>query len=192
MALLSPVPEGLLTTDWLVVYGSLMRSLPSAAGHLEPDLLDRLGVGAGLRRVGPCRVGGTLFDLGPYPALRRLPRGAGASSDWVCGELHAILDPGVLAVLDEFEGYEPGSAASSDYLRERVELLAPQGISAWLYVYNREPDPILRIESGDWRAHLAERRRSPHAPGSSHAAPADPIVREPRQCLRGRARGRAG
>lgn len=176
-----------LTTDWLVVYGSLMRGLSAPEGPLEPDLLDRLGVGAGLRRVGPCRVGGALFDLGPYPALRRAPGGAGS----VCGELHAILDPGVLAVLDEFEGYEPRNTAGSDYLRERVDLLAPTGVRAWLYVYNHEPNTNLLIASGDWRAHLAERRRTPHDPGASHAAPADPSARGPRQRPRGRARGSA-
>ena len=66
------------TPDWLVVYGSLMRDLPAANGERETDLLDRLGVGAGLRRVGSCRIGGLLFDLGAYPAFRRSPRDAGS------------------------------------------------------------------------------------------------------------------
>ena len=166
MALLLPGPERAVGTNWLVVYGSLMRGLQPPDDPLAVDLLDRLGVGMGLRRVGPCRVGGTLFDLGPYPALRRLPQDRGSSADWVCGELHAILDPRVLTVLDEFEGYEPENSASSDYLRVRVELLSPQGVHAWLYVYNHEPDPLRRIPSGDWRAHLAERRRSTHDSGS--------------------------
>lgn len=153
------------TPDRLVVYGSLMRDLPSATGEREADLLDRLGVGALLRRIGPCRVGGELFDLGAYPGLRR-PRDAAGS---VCGELYTILDPAVLAVLDEFEGYDPRNASGSDYLRERVELLEPRGVEAWVYVYNRAPDPISRIASGDWRAHLANPRRTPHDPGSSNA-----------------------
>lgn len=152
-----------------------MRDLSAASGELATDLLDRLGVGAGLRRVGSCRVGGRLFDLGAYPALRRSPQDTGS----VCAELHAILEPDVLAVLDAFEGYDPRNAAGSDYLRERVELLEPRGVSAWIYVYNRAPDPILRIESGDWRAHLAERGRSPHDPCSSPAAQAGANARGP-------------
>jgi gamma-glutamylcyclotransferase (GGCT)/AIG2-like uncharacterized protein YtfP len=152
------------TPDRLVVYGSLMRDLPSATGERGPDLLDRLGVGALLRRVGPCRVGGVLFDLGAYPALRRSP----CDADSVCGELYTILDPAVLAVLDDFEGYDPRNPSDSDYLRERVELLEPRGVDAWVYVFNREPDPILRIASGDWRAHLANHRRTPHDPDSSN------------------------
>ena len=163
------------TPDWLVVYGSLMRDLPAANGELETDLLDRLGVGAGLRRVGSCRVGGLLFDLGAHPAFRRSPEDAGS----VCAELHAILEPDLLAVLDAFEGYDPRNAAGSDYLRERIELLEPQGVRAWIYVYNRSPDPILRVASGDWRAHLAERGHSPHAQVSSQAAQAEANVRRP-------------
>ncbi len=165
--------------DWLVVYGSLMRGLPApsdgsgaldtgtGAGPPAPafpvDLLDRLGVGARLRFAGPCRVAGELFDLGPYPALRP-PSSAAAS---VCGQLHAILDTSALEVLDAFEGYDPRDPTGSDYLRVRVVLEAPRGIRAWIYVYNRPLDPARRVASGDWRRHLAERRNSPHVPGSA-------------------------
>jgi gamma-glutamylcyclotransferase (GGCT)/AIG2-like uncharacterized protein YtfP len=179
-------PDG---EDWLVVYGSLMRGLPSCwagatvsarvdAGLIDDldaagdgaagpetasgDLLDRLGVGAGLRRVGECRVPGVLFDLGAYPALRP----ARDDADVVCGELHAILDRGVLAVLDAFEGFDPRDPAGSDYLRERVSLVAPRGGRAWIYVFNRDPDPATRIASGDWRGHLAKRRGSAHDPAA--------------------------
>jgi gamma-glutamylcyclotransferase (GGCT)/AIG2-like uncharacterized protein YtfP len=138
--------------EWLVVYGSLMRDLAAASATPELDLLDRLGVGSGLRRVGPCRVAGALFDLGPYPALRREPGDGGE----VCGELHAILDPTVLEVLE------------------------PSGVHGWIYVYNRPLDANRRVESGDWRAHLAKRRPSPHVPGSSHAAQSERDVRAPR------------
>lgn len=174
--------------EWLVVYGSLMRDLPAPHATGETDLLDRLGVGAGLRRVGPCRVAGALFDLGPYPALRRGPGDDGA----VCGELHAILDPAVLAVLDAFEGFDPRDPAGSDYLRERIELLEPSGVHGWIYVYNRPLDPNRRIESGDWRVHLAERRPSLHVPGSSQAAPPERDVRATRSRPRRVREGREG
>lgn len=154
--------------EWLVVYGSLMRGLPASEPRAETetgprrDLLDQLGVGAGLRRVGPCRVPGVLFDLGPYPALRP----ARSEADSVCGELHAVIDPRTLAVLDAFEGFDPQDPVGSDYLRERIELLEPQGTRAWIYVYNREPDASRRITPGDWRAHLAKRLASAHDPDS--------------------------
>lgn len=149
--------------EWLVVYGSLMRGLANERGEGAVDQLDRLGVGAGLQRLGPCRFAGALFDLGPYPALRHLPDRAGS----VCGELHAILEPGILGVLDAFEGFDPCDPADSDYLRERIELIEPAGVVAWIYVYNRATHGIPRVESGDWRAHLAKRLHSPHDPVTS-------------------------
>lgn len=149
--------------DWLVVYGSLMRGLP--APEFGRDLLDQLGIGDGLRRVGVCRVPGALFDLGRYPALRP----ARSDTDSVCGELHAILDPRALGVLDAFEGFDPQDPAGSDYLRERIELLEPRGLCAWIYVYNREPDASRRVMPGDWRAHLAKRVASAHDPDSRSA-----------------------
>lgn len=149
-----PAPER------LVVYGSLMRGLPGP-GAAAGDLLDRLGVGPGLERIGECRVSGRLFDLGPYPALR--PAAAGAD-EVVVGELHRVLDSGIFAVLDAFEGFDPTDRAGSDYLRERIALLEPRDGEAWIYVYNREPDPGRRIPGGDWRRHLAERRDRAHVP----------------------------
>lgn len=182
-----PEPERREAPDRLVVYGSLMRGLPAAgdeigAGPAEPgagaDLLDRLGVGTKLRRIGPCRVAGELFDLGPYPALHRSTSGAAS----VCGELHAILDPSVLDVLDAFEGYEPSDLAGSDYLRECVVLQEPPGVRAWIYVYNRALGAAARVASGDWRRHLAERGLNAHVPDS----PSRPAVaRAPRPADRG-------
>ena len=154
--------------EWLVVYGSLMRGLPASEPRAETetgprrDLLDQLGVGAGLRRVGPCRVPGVLFDLGPYPALRP----ARSEADSVCGELHAVIDPRALTALDAFEGFDPQNPCGSDYLRERIELLEPRGMRAWIYVYNREPEASRRVMPGDWRAHLAKRLASAHDPDS--------------------------
>lgn len=155
----------------LVVYGSLMRGLgrgPQAedADREDPrDLLDRLGVGPGLRRIGPCRVAGRLFDLGPYPALRP----ARAAGEQVRGELHAILDPGVLAVLDDFERYDPRRPEQSDYLRQPIALIEPSGASAWIYVHRLEPEARRLVPSGDWRAHLAERVASGHVSDSPGA-----------------------
>lgn len=155
--------------ECLAVYGSLMRGLPGRAGatgamgRAADDLLDSLGVGAGLRRIGACRIPGRLFDLGDYPAMRP----AESASGLVRGEIHAVLDPAVLETLDAFEGFDPRDPAGSAYRREWLRLSEPRGAEAWVYVFNRALDPAQQIGSGDWRAHLAERAASAHDPGPS-------------------------
>jgi gamma-glutamylcyclotransferase (GGCT)/AIG2-like uncharacterized protein YtfP len=133
--------------DWIVLYGSLMRGLGA---------MDDLDLTGKLRFAGPCRCPGELFDLGEYPGMR-----PGSAS--VVGELHAVLEPAVFDVLDRFEDYDPASPRTSLYLRERIELLEPQGVVAWVYVYNQVPEATGRIPSGDWRAHLSERGRDDFA-----------------------------
>jgi pyruvate carboxylase len=130
------------TNDWIVLYGSLMRGLGAA---------DTLGISGRLRYVGPCVCTGELFDLGDYPGLR-----LGAAR--VLGELYALLDPRLLEVLDEFEGFDAERPRESLYLRERVTLIEPAEIEAWIYIYNHAPLASTRIESGDWRDHIKVRR----------------------------------
>ncbi len=115
--------------------------------------IDSLGINDRLRYVGPCICAGDLFDLGDYPGLR-------PGEAQVIGELYALLDPRVLEVLDEFEGFDPDRPRESLYLRERVDLIEPAGTRAWVYHYNHVPDASLRIVKGDWRAHLHARTGS--------------------------------
>ena len=127
--------------EFIALYGSLLRGL---------EAMQEIGVGDRLRFVGPCVIAGQLFDLGPYPGLRR---GTGL----VMGEIYALLDPAALHVLDRFEGFEPARHRKSLFLRERVSLIEPAATQAWIYFYNQVPEASQRIESGDWRAHLAAR-----------------------------------
>lgn len=133
-------------SDWIALYGSLMRGLGA---------MDRLGLGDQLRFVGPCVLEGALFDLGRYPGLRH---GDGR----VVAELYALLSPGVLDALDAFEDYQPARPRDSLYLRERIRLVEPAETEVWVYVYNSVPDASCRIPDGDWRAQLA--RRAPDTP----------------------------
>ena len=112
--------------------------------------MEELGVCSGLRFEGPCVIQGQLFDLGAYPGLRPTP-------GRVIGEIYSLLDLETLAKLDEFEGFEPDRPRESLYLRERVELLEPEGCSAWIYLYNHTPSTGELVATGDWRAHLATR-----------------------------------
>lgn len=127
--------------DLIALYGSLMRGLGA---------MDGISVGDRLRFVAPCKIEGQLFDLGAYPGLRE---GLGI----VTGEVFDILDPEVIAVLDEFEDFLPDEPDESDYVRKRVRLIEPERTTAWVYVYNHVPPPSGLIEAGDWRAHLARR-----------------------------------
>jgi len=130
-----------LCGEFIALYGSLLRGLGA---------MQEIGVGDRLRFVGPCSIEGQLFDLGPYPGLRR-------GTGFVIGEIYALLDPEALHVLDRFEGFEPARRRKSLYLRERVPLIEPAATQAWVYFYNQIPDASQRIESGDWRAHLVAR-----------------------------------
>lgn len=134
----------------VVFYGSLQSGL-----HLggEPPFAPLV------RYVAPCRLAGRLYEVadGAYPALELLPTGStgDGSGDVVHGELHEVLDRGVLDVLDEWEGYDPADPDASAYLRRAVRLLHPE-VEAWVYVGHRLAWGR-RIADGDWRAHRARR-----------------------------------
>jgi gamma-glutamylcyclotransferase (GGCT)/AIG2-like uncharacterized protein YtfP len=118
---------------YLAVYGALM------SGY---DTLERLGVADQLRLVGPCRIGGRLYDLGEWPTL--VP-GAGVAH----GELFELLDERAFARLDEFEDYDPSDRGRSGYLRDVLTLIDP-AVSAWVYVANGPPDGAVEIPGGSW------------------------------------------
>ena len=109
----------------IAFYGTLQRAF---------RVQERLGVAARLRFVGPCRLPGVLYHLGPYP-------GVSEGEGEVHGELFEILDETVIVELDEFEGPE--------YERRDVGLLEPEG-RAWVYVLVRRPPESRRIASGRW------------------------------------------
>lgn len=130
----------------IVLYGTLMQGEPA---HL-PLRLDRA-----LVFLGPCRFRGILFDLGRYPGYRR---GAGT----VRGQLFAVPDPRVVAVLDAFEEYDPANPAASPFVRERIRLVQPGG-AAWAYRLNLPAPSARRVPSGDWAA-WRRRRGKPSSP----------------------------
>ncbi|MFK7898285.1 MAG: gamma-glutamylcyclotransferase [Myxococcota bacterium] len=142
------------TGDWIFFYGSLMRGLGA---------LDEIPSKSALRYIGPGQVRGRLYDLGPYPGLLSGDRG-----DFVRGELHAILDCGVIEELDHFEGFVPEAPEDSLYLRRKVRLAPPidneridvhPAPKVWVYFYNHTPEGAERVDSGDWRAHLSARAK---------------------------------
>lgn len=102
--------------------------------------------------LGPAKVRGRLYDLGPYPGLRPARR----RDEWVIGDVYRVSAK-VLLVLDRYEA-GPRSGAPR-FIRRRCELVRPKTRSspAWLYSYERVVGPRVRIASGDYRAALRSR-----------------------------------
>ena len=113
----------------VAVYGSLKR------GHFNHDLL------SGAEFVGEDWLFEfTLYDLGPFPAVKRYP------SDGVLVEVYRITTL-QLHRLDQLEGFDSEEPHKSFYLRVEVESsFGP----VWVYEYNREIEPHLVINNGNW------------------------------------------
>ncbi len=138
------------TQELIAVYGSLLR----AEGGLSA-----LGAAALLAYIGPAQIRGELFDLGDYPGLcwdGQTPRGQVG----VAGELFAIRDSSVLAILDDYEGCGSGSARpdnSVGFQRRRVPLIQPT-VEAWVYLYYGSVIGLPRILGVTWSEYKTARR----------------------------------
>ena len=128
--------------DMLAAYGELLS---------RPDLDQTGGLKRGLLLRGGCWIPGDLYAVGEYAAL--VP-GEGQ----VLGELYEVTDPEIFEELDWFESYDRGRETEPEYVRRRLALIEPE-TEAWVYVYDRDPARHRRVESGDWRGHLASRLR---------------------------------
>ena len=139
--------------DRLFTYGTLMTGF-SRRPLLGEARLEGLG-----------RIRGSLYDFGDYPGVVLDGRG------WVAGELYQVPDlPARLPTLDREEWCDPADDARSLYVRRTVAVHAAGGEvrEAWVYAYNERFGPAAdrgpRVESGDWRAHLAGARGTPTVP----------------------------
>src|SRR5205814_1550752 len=129
-------------TDLVFFYGTLM------SGFKRPG---RSRIDSQLTPVGRGSIQATLFDLGIYPAA--IP----ASDQRVLGEVHRMRDvDGVLAVLDEIEGFRSDQPDASLYTRVETPVTFDDGhvASAWAYFYNAPLGGAQRIASGDYLEHL--------------------------------------
>jgi len=125
----------------LFVYGTLRPGWAPAA--LAKAL-------AGARSLGPARVAGRLYDLGPHPGARL----DGEPGDEIAGEVLALPElEARLADLDRYEGYRPEAPEASLYLRTRCDarLASGETIRCFVYVIAAEPPAARRIADGRWR-----------------------------------------
>ncbi len=129
--------------ELIAVYGSLLR----AEGRLLA-----LGAATSLEYLGPARLPGELFDLGDYPGLCWDGQ-LDANLPAVAGELFAILEPGVLAILDDYEGCGIESARpphiAIGFRRQRVALLEPAA-EAWVYLYHGSVEGCPQVSGKAW------------------------------------------
>jgi gamma-glutamylcyclotransferase (GGCT)/AIG2-like uncharacterized protein YtfP len=106
--------------------------------------------------IGRGSIAAALFDLGIYPAAVPADR----DSARVRGEVYEMKDgAGVLAVLDEIEGYSPSEPETSLYRRQITTVTLDGGtpVDAWAYFYNAPLGRAERIESGDYLDYLKTR-----------------------------------
>jgi gamma-glutamylcyclotransferase (GGCT)/AIG2-like uncharacterized protein YtfP len=78
----------------------------------------------------------------------------------VWGEVYDMDDPaGVLAALDEIEGYREGHPEQSLYTRHLspVQLDSGETLEAWVYFYNAPLGGAQRVPSGDYLQHVRAR-----------------------------------
>ena len=121
------------------VYGTILKGM-----HRNESLLDSPCLGLACTQ-------GDLFDLGDYPGMIQ-------GDGLVYGEVYEIDDE-ILAILDQIEGFFPGRAKDSLYLRSEITntmLKDGQKLQAWAYFYNRDLSKAQRIQHGDYRRHRAE------------------------------------
>ncbi len=135
--------------ELLFVYGTLLSGL-SNHHHMQ-----------GATCLGPATMQGALFDLGEYPAMQVSGQTA-APLEAVWGELYQI-EASHWPRLDELEELDPESMENSMYLRvtANVTWLAtetPQTLRAQVYVYNWSLEGRPRIENGDFRRHIANKK----------------------------------
>jgi gamma-glutamylcyclotransferase (GGCT)/AIG2-like uncharacterized protein YtfP len=115
----SPDPAPVSSLTKVFVYGTLKRQQLRAGVWPHPPLAIR-----------PAIVCGSLYDLGPYPAIA-------AGEDWVLGELWELSPgemPRTLEVLDAVEGYRLG-ASDNEYLRIITEVTLEDGERQAAFAY---------------------------------------------------------
>jgi gamma-glutamylcyclotransferase (GGCT)/AIG2-like uncharacterized protein YtfP len=122
----------------LFVYGTLRRGL-RLHHHLQ-----------GAVYLGEARIAGSLYDIGTYPGLLVNP-----SPGWVSGELFKV-DEEMIQSLDAVEEYNPEEPERSEYLRRVVTVWTPTGVpmKAVTYIFNRDVQGFVFIDSGDYKLYL--------------------------------------
>lgn len=129
-----------MKNPYLFVYGTLMQS----SGHpMHQKLI------AGSEFVCHGWITAQLYQIRDYPGVIE----SDASDDKVYGEVYRLTEPGLLALLDDFETCSSAFPEPHEYRRKEIEVFvsAAKMLRAWAYIYNHPVDPAKRIKSGKFR-----------------------------------------
>lgn len=114
--------------DLLFVYGTLR------SGDSRNDVLE------GCERLETTTIKGySLYDLGPFPALKKE-----MSNNPVVGEVYRVTDPALWRTLDVIEGHP------NFYERTLIMLEDTERTPCWTYIYKGTEPGMKMITSGDW------------------------------------------
>jgi gamma-glutamylcyclotransferase (GGCT)/AIG2-like uncharacterized protein YtfP len=122
----------------LFVYGTLQTGLAPYEIAREVEKL---------KHVANATARGVLYDLGEYPGAILNESSEKTISGMV---LQLPDDPRVLAQIDRYEGFDPGSPETSPFVRvlETVVLDSGRKLECWIYVYNRDPESAPLVHDG--------------------------------------------
>jgi gamma-glutamylcyclotransferase (GGCT)/AIG2-like uncharacterized protein YtfP len=127
-----------MKVPFIAFYGTLLRSGRTPMHpHIAKYLLYQR----------ECLIPGILYDLGDYPGLKpgRQP---------VRGELYAIQDSQILALLDEYESSDPDPPEAT-FSRQLVTLIEPHTV-AWCYFFDGKVSRQQIIASNSWHKKSGE------------------------------------
>jgi len=122
------------------VYGTLKEGRP----------LDREVFANTRLSVTPATIVGSLYNLGPYPAIKLKGKGL------VHGEVHQFAKndiKSVIAMMDRIEGYRPkGDEKYNLYNRKVVTAKTKDGekMEVYVYEYSNKLKDSLKVDEGLW------------------------------------------
>ena len=135
-----------MSTDLLFVYGTLMSSFT------HPNAMQ---FHAGAECLGMAQMPGLLYRISWYPgATDRPSKSTQFAESWVHGELWRLNDLQLLDAIDRYEECSPKDPSPHEYDRalRHIHLI---GVSerqiSWVYLYQRDPQGLKRIEDGRFR-----------------------------------------
>jgi gamma-glutamylcyclotransferase (GGCT)/AIG2-like uncharacterized protein YtfP len=126
-------------SDFLFLYGTL---LPGQSPEEVATTVSEL------RRIGPARIRGRLYDLGDYPGAIFDP----TSATWVHGQIFEVPDKSVLQAIDRYEEFDDSNLRTSLFVRTRVPARLRDGedVESWAYLYNRDPGDAPLVTGGSY------------------------------------------